>query len=75
MTRVREITTNETSFDQALWQQAAELGWLGLTIPENHGGLGLKWIDLIVVLEAAAEGLCPLPIASHALATSRRDRG
>ena len=28
MTRVREITTNETSFDQALWQQAAELGWL-----------------------------------------------
>ena len=70
MTRVREITTNETSFDQALWQQAAELGWLGLTIPENHGGLGLKWIDLIVVLEAAAEGLCPLPIASHALAST-----
>ena len=42
MTRVREIMTNETSFDQALWQQAAELGWLGLTIPENHGGLGLS---------------------------------
>ena len=54
MTRVREITGKETPFDQALWQQAAELGWLGLTIPENHGGLGLKWIDLIVVLEAAA---------------------
>jgi alkylation response protein AidB-like acyl-CoA dehydrogenase len=70
MTRVREITTNETPFDQALWQQAAELGWLGLTIPESHGGLGLKWIDLIVVLEAAAEGLCPLPIASHALAST-----
>ena len=70
MTRVREITANETPFDQALWQQAAELGWLGLTIPENYGGLGLKWIDLIVVLEAAAEGLCPLPIASHALAST-----
>ena len=66
-TRVREIASS-TPFDQSLWQQAAELGWLGLTIPEAHGGLGLKWIDLIVVLEAAAEGLCPLPIASQALA-------
>ena len=69
MTRVREISGSDTSFDKALWQQAGELGWLGLTVPESFGGLGLKWIDLIVVLEAAAEGLCPLPIASHALAS------
>lgn len=68
LTRVREIASESTPFDQSLWQQAAELGWLGLTIPEAYGGLGLKWIDLIVVLEAAAEGLCPLPIASQALA-------
>ena len=70
MTRVREISASENAFDKTLWQQAADLGWLGLTIPESYGGLGLKWIDLIVVLEAAAEGLSPLPIASHALATS-----
>ncbi|NCF44211.1 MAG: hypothetical protein GWP70_05240 [Proteobacteria bacterium] len=70
MTRVREISASENAFDKDLWQQAADLGWLGLTIPESYGGLGLKWIDLIVVLEAAAEGLSPLPIASHALATS-----
>jgi len=70
MSRVRDISNSDSTFDQALWQQAAELGWLGLTIPENFGGLGLKWIDLIVVLEAAAEGLCPLPIASQALAST-----
>ena len=70
MTRVREISASENAFDKTLWQQAADLGWLGLTIPESYGGLGLKWIDLVVVLEAAAEGLSPLPIASHALATS-----
>ena len=39
---------SDSTFDQALWQQAAELGWLGLTIPENFGA-GLKWIDLIEV--------------------------
>jgi len=70
MNRVREISNTDRTFDEALWQQAAELGWLGLTIPENFGGLGLKWIDLIVVLEAAAEGLCPLPIASQALSST-----
>ncbi|NCF76316.1 MAG: hypothetical protein GWP45_03890 [Proteobacteria bacterium] len=70
MNRVREISKSDSTFDQALWQQTAELGWLGLTIPENFGGLGLKWIDLIVVLEAAAEGLGPLPIASQALAST-----
>ena len=45
--------------------------WLvGLMVPEAYGGLGLKWIDQVVVLEAAATGLCPLPFASHALASS-----
>lgn len=70
MPKVREIAASESRFDSTLWQQVADLGWLGLTIPEAHGGLGLKWIDLTVVLEAAAEGLCPLPIASQALASA-----
>jgi alkylation response protein AidB-like acyl-CoA dehydrogenase len=70
MHKVREIAASESRFDSTLWQQVADLGWLGLTIPEAHGGLGLKWIDLTVVLEAAAEGLCPLPIASQALASA-----
>ena len=69
MNRVREISKAD-GFDSALWQQAGELGWLGLMVPEAYGGLGLKWIDQVVVLEAAATGLCPLPFASHALASS-----
>ena len=64
--RVREIASSEARFDQGLWDQMAELGWLGLIVPEQYGGLGLKWIDLTVVLEATAAGLCPLPIASQA---------
>lgn len=67
MTRVRELMATRDAFDPALWQQMAELGWLGLTIPEAYGGLGLKWVDLTVVLEETAVGLCPLPLASQAL--------
>ena len=69
ITRVREIS-DAGGFAEDLWKQIGELGWLGLLIPEAYGGLGLKWIDQVVVLEAAATGLCPLPITSHALAST-----
>ena len=53
-----------------LWHLAADLGWLALIVPEAHGGLGLKWIDLAVVLEESGRGLSPLPILSQALAAT-----
>ena len=53
-----------------LWQQAADLGWLALIVPEAYGGVGLKWIDLAVVLEESGRGLSPLPIVSQALAAT-----
>ena len=65
--KVRELMAREDGFDGGLWQQAGKLGWLGLTVPETYGGLGLKWIDLTVVLEETGRGLCPLPIAAQAL--------
>ena len=70
MTKVRELMARADGFDRELWNQVAELGWLGLIIPETHGGVGLKWIDLSVVLEETARGLSPLPIASQALSAA-----
>lgn len=70
MPKVRELMDREDGFDPALWQQAGELGWLGLIIPESHGGLGLKWVDLTVVLEETGRGLSPLPIVSQALSSA-----
>ncbi|MEQ8485900.1 MAG: acyl-CoA dehydrogenase family protein [Pseudomonadales bacterium] len=68
MPKVREVMARDDGFDRDLWRQVGELGWLGLIVPEAHGGLGLKWIDLTVVLEETARGLSPLPIATQALA-------
>ena len=39
--RLRELRTLERPFDYAIWCEMAELGWLGLIIPEAHGGLEL----------------------------------
>lgn len=72
LAQVRTLISNDqtpTSTEQrdALWQQMAQLGWLGLAVPEEHGGLGLKWVDQCVVLEETARGLSPLPLLSHYL--------
>ncbi len=57
-------------FPAELWRKAADLGWCASIVPESHGGVGLKWTDLAVVLEETGRGLCPLPIISGALAAA-----
>ena len=64
LTEVRKLMKSATGTSPSSWRQAAELGWLGLIIPEGFGGIGLKWVDLTVVLEETGRGLCPLPIIS-----------
>ena len=68
MSKVRELAATESAFSVELWQQMAELGWLGMIIPEANGGVGLRWVDATVVLEETAHGLSPLPLATHLLA-------
>jgi len=70
MPHVRALMKSPTGTSDALWKQAAELGWLGLVIPERFGGVGLKWVDLTVVLEETGRGLSPLPIVSQTLAAT-----
>jgi acyl-CoA dehydrogenase len=45
----------------------AELGWLGLQIPQEYGGLGLGFFDLCILLEEAGRELMPEPFVSTLL--------
>lgn len=67
---VRKITEapEGPGFSRALWKQIAELGWVGLTIPEEYGGAGLGWVDEVVVLEETGRSLFPSPLVSTTLA-------
>lgn len=69
---VRRITEAEggEGFSREIWSQISELGWPGLTIPEEHGGAGLGWVDLVVVLEETGRSLFPSPLVSTTLAAS-----
>jgi len=72
--RVREIAESDSGLDRALWKQMADLGWVGLTIPEEHGGAGLDLETLIVVLEETGRTLLPSPLLSSVLAAKAIER-
>ena len=57
--RVRELMETETAHDDKLWQAIAEQGWTGLSIPEEHGGLGLGLVELAVVAEEMGRACLP----------------
>ena len=52
-----------TPHNQALYEKIADLGWLGIGIPEEYGGAGGGMVDMCLLLEETARGL--LPIASY----------
>ncbi len=70
MEEVRRISQTPEGYSPELWKQLGELGWLGLTIPEEYGGAELTWIDLIVLLEEVGRALLPGPLVSTTLAAS-----
>jgi isovaleryl-CoA dehydrogenase len=47
-------------YNADLYQQVAELGWLGIAIPEDYGGSGGGVVDLCLFLEEFARGQLPI---------------
>ena len=59
----------DAGYAEPLWKQLCEMGIPALMVPEAHGGLGLKLIDLAIVVEALASAAAPVPLLGHSLAT------
>ncbi|CAA0080930.1 Acyl-CoA dehydrogenase [Halioglobus japonicus] len=70
MPQVRTIAASDEGFCRDLWGQLSNLGWPGLTLPEEYGGVGLAWVDLVVVLEETGRTLFPSPLLSTTLAAT-----
>jgi len=67
--RVRQLRDSKDAvgFSRALWQEMAELGWIGIPFPDAYGGAGLGFAELAVVLEELGRTLAPEPFLSTVL--------
>ena len=63
---IREMRKQETGHSPELWRKMADLGWLGVIIPEEYGGTGGTFMDLAVILEAMGEACLTGPFFSTA---------
>src|SRR5207253_417515 len=61
MTYVRQMMEDDRGFTDAQWKQMAELGWMGLILPEQYGGAGGDFVDMVVVLEEMGRAVLPGP--------------
>jgi 3-oxocholest-4-en-26-oyl-CoA dehydrogenase beta subunit len=62
--RVKELELNQKGYDKALWDRMAELGWLGLVLPEEYGGSNAGFMDLVVLMEEMGRNILPGPFFS-----------
>ena len=58
---------NVDGFDRAVWAEMVEMGWAGIIVPEEFGGVGLDHLTLGLVLEETGRTLTASPLFSTAL--------
>ena len=68
--QIRAFWDSGKDYDAALWQQLAETGLLGLTVPEADGGSGLGMIELMLALEQQGRYVAPAPMWRQQLAAT-----
>ncbi len=61
--------------DEETWQEIVEMGWLGVSAPEEAGGIGEGVLGGAVISAEAGRGLLPGPLLSSLAAGIALDRG
>src|SRR5258705_7740875 len=56
---VRLLWDDRRGESPAMWKEMAQLGWLGLSLPEEHGGAGLGMVESALVLEELGRAAYP----------------
>src|ERR1700743_1223125 len=54
----------KSAYDKDLWKGLAEMGFLGVAIPEEYGGAGAVHLELCVIAEEMGRALAPVPFSS-----------
>jgi alkylation response protein AidB-like acyl-CoA dehydrogenase len=63
-TMVRKLEEDEKGYSPELWRKMAELGWMGLVLPEQYNGMGMGFMDLVILLQEMGRNILPGPFFS-----------
>ena len=63
----REMEKDDLGYPPELWRKMADLGWLGISLPEEYGGQGLSLTYLGLILEEIGRAIAPVPLHSTAV--------
>lgn len=66
---VRAVADGDSEAIASLWKDMVELGWPALAISEEHGGAGLSFSDLAVLLEELGASLAPTPLVESSISS------
>ena len=72
MSAVRKTFDAKQAFDPEVWRRLSQdLGVAGLAIPEEYGGAGASWSELVVALRELGAGLVPTPLLATSASSQR----
>jgi alkylation response protein AidB-like acyl-CoA dehydrogenase len=60
--RARALRDAGRDIDTEAWHAVVNAGWLGMMVPERHGGLGLGAVEFYIVLEQAGRHVLMTPL-------------
>jgi alkylation response protein AidB-like acyl-CoA dehydrogenase len=63
----RAYMADEWREADAVWRELAQMGWLGLLVPEHRGGAGGSLVDACILLEELSRALAPIPFEGNAI--------
>ena len=66
--RVRSLADDPRGESEATWKEIAQLGWLGLGLPEAHGGSELGMVETVILLDEMGRAAYPGPYLPTVLA-------
>jgi alkylation response protein AidB-like acyl-CoA dehydrogenase len=60
--QVRKAMSSELGFDREVWERiGSELGWPSVIVPEEYGGVGLGYVELVGLMEEMGQALLCSP--------------
>jgi alkylation response protein AidB-like acyl-CoA dehydrogenase len=66
---LRELESSDSGHAPELWKKMAELGWMGIAVPEEYGGAGWGLLGLAVLFEEIGRAAFDSPLFATTLAS------